>query len=138
MRRLIVPACVAASLGLLVGPAAATAKQDVRGQTHRLVVDVLVMNADVTTVDANPDGEAGDYVVGTADVFRRGTRARIGVASFTSLLTSGRGHELFSAALRIRGDDIFVEEHLTPNEANDAVIRGAIVGGTGKFNGARG
>ncbi|HWT25751.1 MAG TPA: hypothetical protein VN213_19760 [Solirubrobacteraceae bacterium] len=140
MKRLVVLACAVASLGLLAGPALAAGTKDGKERARTLVVDVLVMNADVMVVDANPanpEGEAGDYVVGTAAVFRRGTRDRIGTASFTSLFV-GDGFELFDAALRIRGDDIFVKEHLTPNEANAAVIRGAIVGGTGRFKGARG
>jgi hypothetical protein len=130
MLRLAVSICVVVCLGVLAGPAAAA-------QARTLVVDVQVFNDAVTAVDANQNGEedAGDYVVGTADILRRGTSHKIGTASFTSLRTSASGFDLLSAALRLPGGDIFLEGHVAPG---DDVAFDAIVGGTKRFKGARG
>jgi hypothetical protein len=130
MLRRAVVTCVAVCLGVLAGPAAAA-------QARTLVVDVQIFNDAVTAVDANQNGEedAGDYVVGTADILRRGTSRKIGTVSFTSLRVSASGFELFSAALRLRGADLFLEGHVAPD---DDVAFDAIVGGTRRFRGARG
>jgi hypothetical protein len=134
MPRLAALTCVLLCLGVLAGPAAAQ-RDGERART--LVVDVLVMNDAVTVVDANQSGaeDAGDYIVGTADILRRGTSRKIGTASFTALRVSDSGFELFSAALRLRGADLFVEGHIAPG---DVVAFDAIVGGTKRFAGARG
>jgi hypothetical protein len=92
-------------------------------------------HADVTVVDANPDGTVGDYVVGTVDVFCPGSQEKIGTAGFKSL-EADRGFQLLSAAVRLKRGDIFLDG-LTSN-TDGRVVFDAIVGGTRTFAGARG
>jgi hypothetical protein len=135
MKRLVVPAAVLAGLCLVAAPPAVAAKKH-----HKLVVDVELDESRTTFVDLNENGQpdAGDSFLGTIDVYRKGTRRRIGTVSFTNLITSteGDGRALFSAALSLNGGDIFVEGVTTMADA--PVVYDAIVGGTRKYRGARG
>src|SRR3712207_932297 len=129
MKRLVMLAAVLACAGLLVGPATAGAKKKKEKETT-LVVDVLLQESRLTFVDVNQNGEPdpGDSFMGTVDVFRRGTRTRIGTATFTNLVVSSR-FALFSAAVRLRDGDLFLQG-LTPLDEEEDVTYDAIVGGT--------
>jgi hypothetical protein len=137
MKRLVMLVAVFACAGLLVGPAAAGAQKKKEKKTT-LVVDVLLQEERLTFVDINQNGrpDPGDSFMGTIDVFRRGTRTRIGSVTFTNLVVSSR-FALFSAAVRLRDGDLYLEGLTNLTEEED-VTYDAIVGGTRAYKGARG
>ena len=133
-------------VGIAVLGVAAPAEAAPKG---KLVLDVKIMNADVAfnergTPDNLPD--QGEVVTGFGTVLRKGTNRVIGSAHFTQTVTQliSKGSEteppeltsLAHGVHQLRGGKIFSMISLG---ADPRVVEvGAIIGGTGRYRGARG
>jgi hypothetical protein len=123
----LVAACVAAG-----GIAVNAGGQGSGPPTGTMTLTITTKNKDGRFVDAPPrsrkpsDGDAF-YGRGAASGDAQGT------AVFT--VTFPRGRPLLHGALHLANGDLFVEEFASEN---NETVRGAILGGTGAFAGARG
>ncbi len=147
MKRGITAAMVAGTVAM--APVAAAEAAPTRG---KLVVDARINHEDVHLNEAqginppNQQPDVGETIMGSGVVFRKGTERRIGTTHFFQALTRvdsvGSQTEppdlitLTYGVTKVPGGKIYAMIDLGADP--EKVEKGAIVGGTGKYRGARG
>ena len=135
-RTAVIATSVMALLGMGAFLAASGGAQEQGGQT----INLVTKNFSFKFIDHRPrargeeDASAGDQFLLSGPAFKAGKR--VGRVSAQCTFTRGGKNTsgICSGVYALRGGDIYVAARLRPTDT----VRGAVVGGTGEYIGARG